>query len=79
MCSATDVNREELGVTNNTFSDVDKNELPDTGSRRGTESSTCAPKVLAAEVYGDSSDCFPFWQLSLWPFSWIRMFVQEEE
>ena len=79
VCCATDVGREELGVTNNTLSGFEKNELLNTRSGRKIESSACAPRVPAAEVYGGGSEYFPFWQLPLWPFSWIRMFTQEED
>jgi hypothetical protein len=77
LCSATDVCCEELGVTNYTISDVD--ELLSTRTRRGIESSTCEQKVLAAEVYGGGAKYSPFWRLPLCPFSWIRMFAQEEK
>jgi hypothetical protein len=79
LCCATDGCREELGVTNNPISGVDKNQLFDTGAREGIQSSIYAPTVLAAEVYGGGSEHFPSWRLPLWPFSWIRMFAQEEE
>jgi hypothetical protein len=68
-----------LRVTSNTISAVDKKESLDTRTRRGIEFFACAPRVLAAEVYGGGSEYFPFWQLPLWPFSWIRMFAQEED
>lgn len=31
------------------------------------------------EAFGGGSDYFPFWQLPLLPFNWIRMSVREEE
>ena len=68
---------EELTVTNNTIAGVD-NELLGASTRRGIESSTCVPRVLAAEVYGGGSEYFPFWQLPLWPSTLIRLFEQEE-
>lgn len=62
----------KLTVTNET-SGVDET------STRRIERSTYAPQFLTAEVFGSSSEYFPFWQLPLWPFNWIRLFAQEEE
>lgn len=74
---ANDLRREELEVTNKRISGVDKDELRDTGERK-TTSSSFAPIVLAGEVYGGGTEYFPFWQLPLYPFTWIREFMQEE-
>jgi hypothetical protein len=68
----------KLRVTNSTIAG-DKNDALDTSTRREMESSTGAPRVLAAEVYGGGSEYFPFRQLPLWPFGCIRLFAQEED
>lgn len=78
LCGAIDKYREELWVMKNTGSGVDKNDFG-ASARSEIEPSSFAPMVLAAELYGGSSEYFPFWQLSLWSFSWIRMFAEEED
>lgn len=79
LCCATDVCSEEFRVTKNTTRGLHENELPGSSARRSMESSISAPRALAAEVYGGGAEYFPFWQLPLWPFNWIRMFAQEDQ
>lgn len=74
---ANDLRREELRVTNKRISGVGKDELHDTGERTMATFSF-APIVLAGDVYGGGTEYFPFWQLPLSPFTWIREFIQEE-
>lgn len=65
-------------TVSNEMSSVDNNGQFAT-STRTIESSICAPRGLAAEVFGGGSEYFLFWQLPLWPSSWSRLFAQEEE
>ena len=62
------------------MSAVENNEAVVKSRKNERESSSYAATDLEfAEAFGGGSEYFPFWRLPLSPFSWIRLFAQEEE
>jgi hypothetical protein len=71
---------EEVKVTRSTMSGVENNETVVKSRKNERESSSyAAPDLEFAEAFGGGSEYFPFWRLPLSPFSWNRLFAQEEE
>ena len=67
-------------MTTRTMSAVENNEAVVKSRKNERESSSYAATDLEfAEAFGGGSEYFPFWRLPLSPFSWIRLFAQEEE
>jgi hypothetical protein len=66
-------------VTTKKMSPVESNEAI-AKRKSGQELSSYAPTDLElAESFGGSSEYLPFVRPPLWPFSFIRLFGQEEE
>jgi hypothetical protein len=67
-------------VTTNRMSAVENNEAIVKSRKSGLElSSYVATDFEVAESFGGGSEYFPFLRPPLWPFSWSRLFRQEEE
>jgi len=67
-------------VTTNRMSAVENNEAIVKSRKSGLEmSSHVATDFELAESLGGGSEYFPFLRPPLWPFSWSRLFRQEEE
>ena len=66
-------------MTTTKMSPVESNEAI-AKRKSGQELSSYAPTDLElAESFGGSSEYLPFMRPPLWPFSFIRLFGQEEE
>lgn len=67
-------------MTTNRMSAVENNEAIVKSRKSGLElSSYVAPDFELVESFGGGSEYFPFLRPPLWPFSWSRLFRQEEE
>ena len=67
-------------MTTNKMSVVENNEAIVESRKSGLELSSYVPTDFEfAESFGGGSEYFPFLRPPLWPFSWIRLFRQEEE
>ena len=66
-------------MTTNRMS-AENNEATVKSRKSGLELSSYVPTDFEfAESFGGGSEYFPFLRPPLWPFSWIRLFRQEEE
>ena len=67
-------------MTRNSMSAVEKNGSIVKSTTSGLELSSYVPTDFEfAESFGGGSEYFPFSRPPLWPFSFIRLFGQEEE
>jgi hypothetical protein len=71
---------EEPTVTRNGMSALENNEAMVKSRKSRLELSGYVPTDCElAESFGGGSEYLPFLRPPLWPFSWIRLFRQEEE
>ena len=67
-------------MTRNTISVVENNESTGKNIRSGLERVSYAPTDSElADAFGDGFECFSLWRPSVWPFTAIRLFKQEED
>ena len=67
-------------MTRNSMSAVEKNGSIVKSTTSGLDVSSYVPTDFEfAESFGGGSEYFPFSRPPLWPFSFIRLFGQEEE